>query len=359
MRFATFARTPTTWEREIDKISKQEDRRLDELREWLARFDDLELATLAPASIDASFRRYFRVRTRTESLIAMDAPPEREDCRPFIRVAGYLEQMNLNSPRIIRSAPEQGFLLLTDLGSRQYLQELKERPERVGELYGDALSVILRLQEQGGRFQGDLPPYDDKLLRFEMSLFRDWLCLRHLDLDLSAREELHWQSTVDFLAQSALSQPKVFVHRDFHSRNLMVTDENNPGILDFQDAVEGPFTYDLVSLLKDCYIRWPAEQVNSQAVDFYAALADRGLAPTSQEQFMRSFELMGVQRQLKAAGIFARLNYRDGKPVYLEDVPRTLGYIVEIAPRHPELGFLGQLISERCLPALPTGRAQD
>jgi N-acetylmuramate 1-kinase len=322
------------------------------LREWLARFDDIELATLAPASIDASFRRYFRVRMRNQSLIVMDAPPEREDCRPFVRVAGYLEQMNLNSPRILQAAPEQGFLLLTDLGSRQYLHELKERPERAGELYGDAVSAILRLQERGGHFQRELPPYDDKLLRFEMSLFRDWLCLRHLGLELSERDEAGWQSTVALLTQSALNQPRVFVHRDFHSRNLMVTDRNNPGILDFQDAVEGPFTYDLVSLLKDCYIRWPAEQVKDWATAFHAALTDRNLASTGTAEFIRSFELMGVQRQLKAAGIFARLNHRDGKPAYLEDVPRTLGYIAEIAPRYPELEFLEQLIRERCLPAL-------
>jgi N-acetylmuramate 1-kinase len=341
-----------TWEREIDKISKQEDRRLDELRNWLAQFDDIELATLAPASIDASFRRYFRVQTRTESLIAMDAPPEREDCRPFVQVAGYLEQMNLNSPRIVRSAPEQGFLLLTDLGSRQYLQELRERPERAGELYGDALSAMLQLQEQGRRFQGDLPSYDDKLLRFEMSLFRDWLCLRHLGLDWSQRDEAEWQSSVELLVRNALDQPKVFVHRDFHSRNLMVTDRNNPGILDFQDAVEGPFTYDLVSLLKDCYVRWPAGQVKTWAAQFHSALAEHNLVSMGVVRFMRSFELMGVQRHLKAAGIFSRLNHRDGKPAYLQDIPRTLGYIVEIAPRYPELNFLEQVIRERCLPAL-------
>ena len=343
-------------EQEIDKPSKQEDRRLDELREWLAQFDDIELATLAPASIDASFRRYFRVRTDKGSLIAMDAPPEREDCRPFIRVARYLEHINLNSPRIVHAAPEQGFLLLTDLGSRQYLQELKERPERAGELYRDALAAMLKLQEQGRRFQSDLPPFDARLLRFEMSLFRDWLCLRHLGIELSEGDEAQWQSSMKLLVQNALDQPKVFVHRDYHSRNLMVTGRNNPGILDFQDAVEGPLTYDLVSLLKDCYIRWPAEQVKSWALDFHAALANRNVTTTGAAQFMRSFELMGAQRQLKAAGIFARLYHRDGKPAYLEDVPRTLGYIVEIAPRYPELESLAQLISERCLPALPAAR---
>lgn len=282
----------------------------------------------------------------------MDAPPGREDCRPFVRVAGYLERMSLNSPRIIQAAPEQGFLLLTDLGSRQYLQELKERPERASELYDDAVSALITLQEQGRRFQGDLPPYDEKLLRFEMSLFRDWLCLRHLDLEFTEGDEAGWRSTMQFLVDNALEQPQVFVHRDYHSRNLMVTERDNPGILDFQDAVEGPFTYDLVSLLKDCYIRWPADRVRHWAAGFHAALP-RHVPVPALLQFMRQFELMGAQRQLKASGIFARLHHRDGKPAYLEDIPRTLGYIVEIAPRYPELGFLEQLVRERCLPALP------
>lgn len=345
------------WRQEIDSTSKQEDRRLDELREWLAQFADMEGATLAPASVDASFRRYFRVRTEGESLIAMDAPPQQEDCGPFIRIARYLEQMGLNSPRIVRASPEHGFLLLTDLGCRQYLDELEERPERSGELYHDALAALRQLQERGRRFQENLPPYDDKLLRFELSLFRDWLCVRHLGIELSARDEARWQSSVELLVQNALNQPKVFVHRDYHSRNLMVTERDNPGILDFQDAVEGPLTYDLVSLLKDCYIRWPAEQVQNCAADFYEAMPGRSAAPTGLEQFMSSFELMGVQRQLKAAGIFARLCHRDGKKAYLADVPRTLGYIIEIAPRFPELAFLAQLIGERCLPALPAARA--
>jgi hypothetical protein len=292
-------------------------------------------------------------------MIAMDAPPAREDCAPFVRIAGYLAQMGLNAPRVVQTDPDKGFLLLTDLGSRQYLDELEERPERAGELYGDALAALQTLQQQGRRFQAKLPPYDEKLLRFELSLFRDWLCGRHLGLEFSRQEETEWQACVELLLQNALGQPKVFVHRDYHSRNLMVTASGNPGILDFQDAVEGPHTYDLVSLLKDCYIRWPADQVSSWAMQFHAALAEKDPATVDVGRFMRSFELMGVQRQLKAAGIFARLCHRDGKPGYLDDVPRTLGYISEIVPRYPELQFLAGLIAERCLPALrPGGRDQ-
>lgn len=347
-----YLRTGFIGRRDINDLCRQEDPRLAQLLEWLGQFDDLAGAEISPASADASFRRYFRVRTEGVSCIAMDAPPDEEDCRPFVRIAGYLEQMGLNSPRVLEADPERGFLLLTDLGSTQYLEVLKRTPRRAAKLYRDAIGSLVTLQEQGGRFQSQLPPYDDRLLRFELSLFHDWLCGRHLGLEFSHDDEAAWQLSVDALIDNALRQPRVFVHRDYHSRNLIVTAENNPGILDFQDAVEGPMTYDLVSLLKDCYIRWPASAVRDWAMEFHAAVAARNLASIEAADFMRSFELMGVQRQLKAAGIFARLNLRDGKPSYLQDVPRTLGYIVEIAPRHAELAFLARLIDERCLPAL-------
>jgi hypothetical protein len=335
----------------IDNTNSADDHRLAELRQWLAQFDDLADASVNPASADASFRRYFRVQTKSTSRIVMDAPPDREDCSAFVRIAGYLERIGLNSPRVLKVDSDKGFLLLTDLGPRQYLDELKERPERSDELYADALAALLTLQEQGRRFQGNLPPYDDTLLKFELSLFRDWLCVRHLGLDFAGEEDA-WRTCVQLLVDNAMRQPRVFVHRDYHSRNLMVTGDNNPGILDFQDAVEGPVTYDLVSLLKDCYIRWPAGRVLAWATDFHAASLGKSHHVRSAAEFIRSFELLGVQRQLKAAGIFARLWLRDGKPSYLHDVPRTLGYISEVAPRYPELASLARLIEERCLPGL-------
>jgi hypothetical protein len=282
----------------------------------------------------------------------MDAPPDREDCAAFVRIAGFLERIGLNAPRIVQADPTRGFLLLTDLGSRQYLDELRERPERAEELYGAALAALQTLKEQGRRFQGELPPYDAGLLSFELSLFRDWLCGRHLGIEFGAEDEADWRSTVGLLIRNAAAQPQVFVHRDFHSRNLMVTETRRPGILDFQDAVEGPITYDLVSLLKDCYIRWPAAQVLDWAKRFHAAIAARDDRVPDATRFIQHFELMGVHRQLKAAGIFARLYLRDGKSGYLPDVPRTLEYIVEVAPRHRDLAFLGRLIEDRCLPAL-------
>jgi aminoglycoside/choline kinase family phosphotransferase len=282
----------------------------------------------------------------------MDAPPEQEDCKPFIRVAGYLEAMSLNAPQILAMNLDDGFLLLSDLGTTQYLQKLQDDPESSKALYADALLALSKMQTEGAAFQSLLPPYDDTLLRFELSLFHDWLCEKHLGIKFSDEDETSWRTTCDMLVANALDQPQVFVHRDYHSRNLMVTSENNPGILDFQDAVEGPLTYDLVSLLKDCYVRWPEEQVREWARDFYAASDSSIQDQLDVDQFMRYFELMGVQRHLKAAGIFARLNHRDGKAAYMGDVPRTLGYIVELGSRYEALGFLAQLIGERCLPTL-------
>ncbi len=334
----------------MDTADNGQDSRFSELRKWLNGLGGFDLATLRPASGDASFRRYFRLNRSADTFVVMDAPPGKEDCRPFMQIAGFLQQMGLHGPRVLEADTDQGFLLLTDLGSKQYLGVLQDQPQRAGELYGDALRALATLQSEGEGLKRQLPPYDEKLLRFELGLFHDWLCNRHLGIDFNETEERDWEQCCDLLVANAKCQPGVFVHRDYHSRNLMVVDDNNPGILDFQDALEGPLTYDLVSLLKDCYISWPADRVRDWAGTFYR------LAPSArtleQSEFMRCFELTGVQRQLKAAGIFARLNHRDGKAAYLRDVPRTLNYIVDIAPRYPELRFISQLIAIRILPRL-------
>jgi aminoglycoside/choline kinase family phosphotransferase len=318
---------------------------------WLHDIDGLAEADPQPASVDASFRRYFRVHSAKASYIVMDAPPPREDCRPFIQVAGYLESMQLNAPRVREADIDDGFLLLTDLGSTPYLELLSEEGAAADKLYETALRALLILQNRGEAFQSQLPPYDDELLRFELSLFHDWLCEKHLGIDFSDAEEAQWQALCDLLVRNALDQPQVFVHRDYHSRNLMVIDDG-PGILDFQDAVEGPLTYDLVSLLKDCYVKWSDEQVATWASSFCNDARNIGLHDLSDDQFARAFDLMGVQRHLKASGIFARLNHRDGKPDYMLDVPRTLSYIVDLGSRYEELGFLTALINDRCLPGL-------
>ena len=328
------------------------DTRLADLRRWVDGIDAVAGGKLTPASGDASFRRYFRLQKGAESFIVMDAPPLQEDCLPFIRVAGYLEAMRIAAPRVIEADLENGYLLLTDLGSTLYLDTLEADPSSSEVLYGDALRALAVMQDRGAAYQDLLPPYDEDLLRFELSLFHDWLCGTHLGIDFDAAEESAWQSLCDILVDNALDQPQVFVHRDYHSRNLMVTTEGNPGFLDFQDAVEGPLTYDLVSLLKDCYVKWPAERVSQWVSDYYGLLDNSMQGAITRRDFMRAFDLMGVQRHLKAAGIFCRLNHRDGKPGYLLDIPRTLSYIVELQPRYEELGFLVRLINDRCLPGL-------
>ncbi|MGD8615633.1 MAG: phosphotransferase [Gammaproteobacteria bacterium] len=301
---------------------------------------------MEPASADASFRRYFRIRRDDLSYIVMDAPPEKEDCGPFIRVTELFLNVGLHVPEIVDRDLEQGFLLLSDLGSRLYLDALNE--ETVDRLYGDALGALAALQSCAPLDSG-LPPYSHDLLMLEMSLFRDWLVGEHMGLDLGASRRAALKRAFEALACSALDQPAVCVHRDFHSRNLMVSGCHNPGILDYQDAVIGPVTYDLVSLLRDCYIAWPRERVEAWAGGYYELALQTGILRPQQADegtFLRWFDWMGVQRHLKAAGIFARLNHRDGKPGYLGDIPRTLDYVIDICSHYAELGDLGEIAAQ-------------
>jgi len=322
--------------------------RIKKLEKWLTDQVGLSHFSLAPASGDASFRRYFRVSLSDKSFIAMDAPPEREDCRPFVTIARQLSAAGLNVPSVHYADLEQGFLLLDDLGSTLYLDILNS--DNADQLYGDAIASLVQLQREMSA--KTLPPYDRTLLMQEMELFREWLLEKHLGLSLTDNEHALLTQTFEQLAENALEQPQVAVHRDYHSRNLMQCDLN-PGVLDFQDAVNGPVTYDLVSLLRDCYIQWPTAQVELWAMAYFKQAVKNGVLLSEHEtQFLQWFDLMGAQRHLKAAGIFARLNQRDGKPGYLKDIPRTLGYIVEIAPRYPQLKGLAKLIADKVLPGL-------
>jgi aminoglycoside/choline kinase family phosphotransferase len=321
------------------------------LQQWLADSCGLVDCRIEAASGDASFRRYFRITLADGStLIAMDAPPDKEDCAPFIAVAEALAAAGLHVPAILAQDLAQGFLLLEDLGSTLYLDALNE--DSVERLYGDALGALLSLQACGP--QGDLPHYDAPMLQREMALFTDWLLGRHLTLTLDDGEQAMLADTFALLTDNALAQPQVCVHRDYHSRNLLVPASGQvPGVIDFQDAVLGPVTYDLVSLLKDCYIAWPQQQVDEWAMGYFELAVQSGVLRESHERdFLRWFDLMGAQRHLKAAGIFARLKHRDDKSDYLKDIPRTLGYIVATAQRHPELTGLAELIDRRVLPAL-------
>ena len=332
------------------------DSRLESLTRWVV--DDLGFAgsLIAPASADASFRRYFRVSRGADSFIVMDAPPDKEDLQPFMRVARILSDVGVNVPLILaRNAPE-GFLLLTDLGTRQYLDALNEAD--VERLYGDALSALLEIQCAAPALGAGLPRYDDALLKREMELLPEWFLGRHLGVALSAADRAMLTRLFEALSESARSQPAVIVHRDYHSRNLLVTPESNPGIIDFQDAVFGPFTYDAVSLLKDCYITWPAARVRDWALKFRDSLLARGLAAGTQLEYLRWFDLMGLQRHIKVLGIFARLYYRDGKSQYLHDLPRVLRYTQETADAYPESAQFAQYLSQSVAPQFADAQAR-
>jgi len=333
-------------------MNAQNDDRLTLLRGWLREHLGHAAFSIEPASADASFRRYFRVAHDSKTLIAMDAPPDKEDSHPFVRIAAWLEAMQINAPRVLAENFSDGFFLLSDLGQQHYLSVLN--PTNAAGLYRDAMETLLAIQCGGHAYLTQLPPYDEALLLREMHLFRDWYLQTHLELRLSRMQLAQLDDCFAFLAEQALQQPRVFVHRDYHSRNLMYVSQGgrNPGVLDFQDAVAGPITYDLVSLLRDCYIGWPRSQVMAWVADYHRLLQDAGLCRDVElAQFNRWFDLMGIQRQLKASGIFARLYHRDGKPGYLADIPRTLGYILEVAPDYPALAPFLDLLHELAVPA--------
>jgi len=325
---------------------------------WLEKLPELKGKSFSkpvPASSDASFRRYFRIHVENDgnqkSYIIMDAPVEHEDCTPFIKVADELLQMGLNVPKVIEQDLQQGFLLLSDLGSTTYLSQLVDADENLADqLYGDAIRALVRLQARGESNAKSLPAYDQKLLYTEMSLFPDWLLQTHLDIGLTTVEQNDWQAVQKVLSDSALKQPQTYVHRDYHSRNLMVVDVGNPGILDFQDAVCGALTYDAVSMLRDCYISWPEEQVLEWQRQYFLQLCEHNLLSKHEWQaFLTAMDLMGIQRHLKASGIFARLFHRDGKDGYLNDIPLTLNYILQVGAKYPQMTPLVKLLENRVL----------
>jgi aminoglycoside/choline kinase family phosphotransferase len=317
-------------------LTDASDSRLALLTRWV--MDDLGFAgsRLERASADASFRRYFRLTRGPDTYIVMDAPPDKEALEPFVSVARSLVAIGLNVPVILAQDTHRGLLLLSDLGTRQYLDDLAAGRD-VERLYADALAALVRMQTRGGEAARSLPPYDRAALMREMELMPEWFLDRHLGAPAAAAAREMLDRLFEFLAQSALAQPATFVHRDYHSRNLLVSDEANPGILDFQDAVRGAVTYDAVSLLKDCYIAWPRERIEGWLMRYRGELLRAGFALDADEQrFIRWFDLMGLQRHIKVLGIFARLFYRDGKPGYLGDLPRVLAYTKEAAARYPE-----------------------
>jgi N-acetylmuramate 1-kinase len=328
---------------EFSMIDDLRDARRAALERWLSGELQGARFSLTPASEDASFRRYFRARLDDgRSFVAMDAPPDKEDCRPFVHAARLLRAAGVHAPEVHAQSLDQGFLLLADLGTRTYLQELNE--QNASRLFTDATDALIRWQL--ATRQGELPPYDEALLRREMNLFPEWYVARHLKLTLSEDQKNVLEHIFALLVKSALAQPVVYVHRDYMPRNLMLA-EPNPGVLDFQDAVLGPVTYDMVSLVRDAFVSWDEERVLDWGVRYWEK-AKRVNLPVEADfgEFWRAFEWMGLQRHLKVLGIFARIRYRDGKPKYLEDTPRFMRYARAVAQRYAALAPLARLLDE-------------
>jgi aminoglycoside/choline kinase family phosphotransferase len=325
------------------------DARAQAARDWACAALDRTVLSFAPASADASFRRYFRLAADGGTWIVMDAPPDKEDCAPFVRVAALMREALVHVPDVIAQDLDKGFLLLSDLGTRTYLDVLDE--SNADALLTDAINALVRWQAASR--EGVLPPYDAALLARELALFPDWYLARHLSVKLDAAGQALWAEVCRLLIDSALAQPKVYVHRDYMPRNLMPS-VPNPGVLDFQDAVYGPLAYDPICLLRDAFLSWPAERVDGWLRRYWETAGAARLPVPAWPDFRRDADWIGVQRHLKVLGIFARINYRDGKPKYLADTPRFVRYVMEVAPAYPPLAPLVQLFERYVLPRVAT-----
>ncbi len=305
--------------------------RYTQLQDWAVEALHLQTLRLEPMSVDASFRRYFRINLGMQSYVLMDAPPPQEDCRPFVRIASLLKNAGVHAPEILAQDLARGFLLLSDLGQQTYLDVLKA--DNADALMTDAINTLIRWQQSSQ--PGVLPAYDRALLHRELELFKEWYVLRHLHIILTDAEHELLNTTFMLLEDSALAQPRVYVHRDYMPRNLMLSTPN-PGVLDFQDAVFGPITYDVVSLFKDAFISWERQQVNVWRHQYWQLARQAGLEVQATPEFERACDWMGLQRHLKVVGIFARIYHRDGKSGYLEDIPRFLNYVRETGRLYKE-----------------------
>ena len=324
-----------------------QDHRYKDLENWLSNSIVQPIKSIAPASTDASFRSYFRVFVDNQNTyIAVDAPPEYEDSVKFVNIASLMEAMGIRVPTIIATNFQEGFMLVGDLGKETMLNAIHRQETKAQEFYGEAIDILFKIQTNGSSHIKSLPLYSKELLMDEMRLFVDWFCLRHLQIDPEIIDDYGIEEIFEKLSESALGQNQVFVHRDFHSRNIMLSKKGEMGVLDFQDAVVGPITYDLVSLLKDCYISLSSSQIDHWVNYYFALLMDLELIDKSHQEFKLEFDLMGVQRHLKAIGIFSRLKYRDGKDSYVLNIPRTVNYVYTTAKNHPFLDPLYQFIHQ-------------
>jgi aminoglycoside/choline kinase family phosphotransferase len=328
------------------------DQRLLQLIQWLKTQLKTTNIRIEPASADASFRRYFRVFVEHKTLIAMDAPPPQENVAGFVAVSDVFRDAGVHVPEIIAGDYQTGFLLLSDFGHQCYFDQLSAA--NADQLYADAFDALLQIQTGIVISANDLPVYDASLLQQELDLFSQWFVEQLLGLALTTEQYQIFQRSCQTLVDSALAQPQVCVHRDFHSRNLMLLEASNPGVIDFQDAVIGPLTYDLVSLLRDCYVSWPALRVNGWRDQFYQRSLQAGVftSAISQKQYQQWFDKMGIQRHLKAIGIFSRLKIRDGKSGYLKDIPTTINYVSTICEQDADLTEFSQLLNQVIVPAM-------
>jgi aminoglycoside/choline kinase family phosphotransferase len=320
------------------------DSRQQALQQWAVKQlgHDIKLTPLAG---DASFRRYFRLRWENQSLVAMDAPTDKEDCHPFVALSKIFSALGLQVPKVIHADLTRGFLILTDLGDRLYFNELNEN--NADQLYGAAIDSLLALQHYRSRDHFNFPAFDNLMVE-ELARFREWYLLRHLQLELTTHEETMLTNSFNYLVTSAIQQPQVCVHRDYHSRNLMVLPKKQVGILDFQDAVRGPVAYDLVSLLRDCYISWPQAKVQQWMQTYFIKAQSQGMLLTNTlSEFQRWLDWMGMQRHLKAIYIFARKFHRDNNPNYLNDIPRTLNYVLQVGEQYAEFKPLVKFLKEK------------
>lgn len=321
--------------------------RQNERREWLSGIASkyaLDVESEVPASSDAGFRSYFRVADQNgKTFIVMDAPPAHEDVRPFIRVTSLFEKAALTVPHIYEQSPEQGFLLLSDLGRETYLDVLNEDNAR--ELMTEAIDALVKWQSISE--PGVLPEYDRATLTRELNLFPEWYIAKHRNKTLDERQSALLKVCFERILQNNLSQAKVFVHRDYMPRNLMVVPQGGPGILDYQDALYGPVSYDIASLLRDAFISWGETFVIDMTIRYWEKARQAGIpVPQDFGVFWKDVEWMGLQRHLKILGIFARLNYRDNKPKYLADTPRFINYVRQTAHRYDELKALLFLVDQ-------------
>ncbi|WNC71615.1 phosphotransferase [Thalassotalea psychrophila] len=320
--------------------------RKQKLGTWLAHIFPDELLNIAPLSGDAGFRVYYRLILDENSYIIVDAPPEKLNNLAFVSLAHSFRSSGLIVPEIIHYDEANGFMCLSDFGDVLLSDKLDETT--IAALYEKAIKLLPKIQKVSAQEQWPLPVYDAPFLQLEVDIFSDWLVHKHLNISLTIDETKQLQQCFDLLIASALEQPQVTVHRDFHSRNLMLIASGDIAVIDFQDAVKGPFTYDLVSLLRDCYVRWEDELIEPHVHNYYL----NNKVDVSYQQFTRWFDFMGLQRHIKASGIFARLYHRDGKSGYLKDIPLTLSYIIDIAAKYPELTFLSNLVKSKVLPSI-------